>query len=174
MSCSCALRFCSLLRWESVVEEQRRVEYTGSSRAFQGQVAWFGVFRVVPSNRDWPDIRLVCDPSFRSLEQVEFSDWDGYDVDDHGSGLRGAVRFVAGLVSREICVVEEIDARGECLTSSLLRPSEIPSCLSRKTKELRRVFFDREPRHEEIDKSRYVEWGSGLIERGWAPSDPGQ
>ncbi len=156
------------LQWPAIVEEQRRVEYSGSNPAFLGEVARFGVFRVKPSNRAWPDIRLVCDPSFRSVEQVEFSAWDGYDVDGYERSLGGVVHFVADLVHRVICVVEEIDSRGECLTASLLGPNEAPDSLYKKTTMLRRVLFDREPRDQEIDFDRYVEWHGELIERGWA------
>lgn len=166
------------LRWPNIVSERRRVEYSGTDRGLHDQFALFGVVRVVPSKSDWPDIRVVCDPSYRTLEQVEFGAWDGHEDDFGHTGeeadggydhsIRGTIRFVADLVQRKICVVEELDSTGEVLTAGLFRSDEIPGDLLTTTKVLRRVLFDRKPRFEEIDRCRYVEWKGSLIERGWA------
>ncbi len=90
------------LRWQEIVKEERLLEVAGESPALPGQADRFGVFRVIPSNPAWPDVRLVCDPDFQSLEQIEFSAWDGYDVDGYARDLRGAIGLVADLVKREI------------------------------------------------------------------------
>ncbi|MCP3998028.1 MAG: hypothetical protein GY722_23655 [bacterium] len=161
----------------NIVQEERRLEYTGSNPSFQGKVALLGVFRVVPSNPDWPEIRVVFDTSFRFLEQVEFASWDGHeddfvhvdeDDDRYGHSLRGTVSFIADLVQRRICVVEELDSDGEILTAEVLKSTEVSGELLKKTRVLRRVLFDREPRFEEIDYSRYVEWQDSMIEQDWA------
>ena len=148
------------LQWDNIEEERRSQEY-------QGRMYYDRIFHIRPSSPDYPEIYFLFDDDVTSLAQLGFSEWHGHydEFADERRNIVQAIKTARTLVLREACLVEERDAQGRYIGSSILGPDEIPRTVSKKARKLRRVFFDREPIEEEIDLSRYYEGKHLYVEK---------
>ncbi|MCH9649595.1 MAG: hypothetical protein K0U98_15250 [Deltaproteobacteria bacterium] len=76
-----------------------------------------------------------------------------------------AVREVARLVSQQDCWVECVDEVGKYWSSQQLPGDGVPDFVPSQAHHFRRVFFNRAPEDEVIDRSLYLDEGYGLIAR---------
>ncbi len=138
-----AAAFARAIGWPDIVQEVR--DFGGAEpRAPGAPPHRAGVVRIRPSDRRWPEIRLLGSEDFLNVGEVFFADWDAAYTRDE------LVECVADLVARRLCVVQELDAGGEVLTAALLDRDEQPDWRSAKTVRRCRIFFDREPADEPI------------------------
>jgi len=131
------------IAWDRVIVDE---EFWGSGDDRER----LGVFRILPTNPNWPEIRIVCDPIFTCIEQVEFSCWDNYYFQEYQGGLDGAVGFVASLVRGELLLGEELDEDGKCCIAGFFEPGERVDLGSRRGVTRRVIQFNREPIVERI------------------------
>jgi hypothetical protein len=140
------------LRWPNVVLEQHE-------ESLPDGVSRFSILRVLPSDPAWSAIDFVLDEDLLCIHSVNFSEahWHYESWTDERRNLVAASRDVAKLVHGQLCLVEELDAEHRYCAGHMLGPQGIPEILRKRTRSLRRTFFDRQPYFEEVDYSRYLE-----------------
>lgn len=149
-------------RWQEIVAER------GVHKFNSGEYP-FCIYKLLPSNPDWPSIDLHFDGDCEVLDPLGFSSWHGHYTrwGDSRRNLIEALGTVRELVSGAIGLVAEMGAKGDYRGGSLLPPDAVPGTLSKDVRQFRRVFFNRPPAVEEIDFKRYwegkvlfVEWST--------------
>lgn len=156
--------------WHDIAQERHDYEVNGRNYVAQR-------FRLLPSDPAWPKIDLHFDERVTCLDPLGFSHWHAH-YDGNSSNRRNlinALRTVRALVTRKLCLVEELQSDGKYWGGGLTEPDGIPSMIGKEITRFRRVFFDQAPTFEEIDFSRYwegkhffVEWREkAAVEKIW-------
>lgn len=140
------------LRWPNIV--LRRYEEN-----LPHGVSRYSVLKVLPSAPEWSAIDFMLDEELLYIHSVNFSEahWHYESWTDERRNFVAAARDVAKLVHGQSCLVEELDGENRYCAGHMLGPEEVPEILQKRTRSLRRTFFDRQPCMEEVDYSRYLE-----------------
>jgi hypothetical protein len=140
------------LRWPNIVLRQYE-------ESLPHGVSRYSVLRVLPSAPEWSAIDFVLDEELLYIHSVNFSEahWHYERWTDERRNFVAAARDVAKLVHGQLCLVEELDGENQYCAGHTLAPDGIPEVLQKRTRRLRRTFFDRQPYLEEVDHSRYLE-----------------
>src|SRR5690349_7812315 len=131
----------------------QNITFQRDAASYDGNQYFVCVFKLHPDNTDWPTINLYFDGDVTLLDPLGFSHWHAhYDRgEDKRRNLIDALKAVRAFVSGKVCLVEELNAKGEYRGGSVLLRNEIPPILGKDIHSLRRVFFNQPPMPEEID-----------------------
>ena len=136
------------LGWENIREETIR----GGGALFSHR---FRVIAVEPKVPEWPAVEFLFDDQLRYLYQLGFSRWHAH-FDSHSQeemNVRDAVSAAREFVQGDLCLVEQLDARGRPVATSLGKPGEKVGRVKRGARVVRRVFFNRPPEVEEVSRA---------------------
>ena len=119
---------------------------------------WGVLLRARPRVSGSSSIDLLLDESRTWVTQLSFGNWHGHPEDPED-----AVDTMRRLVSGERCIVEALDADGKYLKGSCCESGGLPTTLPPNTAMLRRLVFDRAPRTEALDRTRYFVGEARLV-----------
>ena len=137
------------LRWPGVIEVTSDAALAMGYRAFEAQA----------SKGEFPPLRLLYAADLSAVDQLGLSKWHTH-YEGLGNGLRRlalAMRDAKRLLRRRACVIEFIDQDGRYVGSALVRAGAQPDAVSKRTRLLRRVVFDRPFTEEVFNLSQYSE-----------------
>ena len=140
-----------------------------SRASLQRQLGWSAIdedvtaehevwFHVRPTHSGLAGIDLLLDESRTWVTQMTFGNWHSYPDD-----LEEAIASIRLLIRGERCIVEQLDAAGRYRRGGVCERTGLPTTLHQSAAALRRVFFDREPEKEVLDRTRYFVGKAGLV-----------
>lgn len=140
----------------TVSELQKSLKWQAIEEVFYPEYCDFTIY-VRPSRAELDSIHFCVSADRLVLSQFGFGNWHYHpDIID-------AIEMARLLVCGERCIVEQLDAAGEYCSGGVYLRNEVPTSIGKDVKELRRVFFNREPVTEAIDYEQYFRGKHGLI-----------